>query len=215
MRDKHFITALILLVLPLSFGGDSSTGTKAGSELDAASAKFRQSQKRTTHGFTAAEMAALLLAGTPIGNGDVARTSESFVSSFDVTRSREDARCGSATDVNGNPEIENLNADCFAIDGVSLNTKSSASGFPMYDRFSGSDRSQYSRTSGTPGPFGVGIGGGGGVGPIGTEPANPVVPVVPVVATPEPGTLLLLLGGLLTLGGFARRRTSGAAETSN
>ena len=205
MRDKHFVIALTLLVLPLSFGGDSSAGTKAAAEMDATNAKFRLSQKRVTHGFTAAQMAALL-AGTPFGNGDTARTSESFVSSFDATRGQEDARCGSAT---------NLSADCFAIDGGSGNTKSSASGFPMYDRFNGSDSSQHSGTAGSAGPLGVGIGGGGGGGSTGPGPLDPVVPVVPVVTTPEPETLMLLIGGLLMLGGFARRKMRGAIAVSN
>ncbi len=205
MRDKHFVIALTLLVLPLSFGGDSSAGTKAAAEMNAANTKFRLSQMRVTHGFTAAQMEALL-AGSRIGNGDMARTSESFVSSFDATKAREDSRCGSAT---------NLNADCFAIDGGSANTKSSASGFPMYDRFSGSDSSQHSGTAGGTGPVGVGIGGGGGGGPIGPGQVEPVVPVVPVIATPEPGTLMQLVSGLLMLGGFARRKMRSAIAVSN
>jgi hypothetical protein len=215
MKDKHFVIALILLILPVSFGGDLSAGSKAAAEMDAANANSRLAAQRrmhAVHGFTAAEMAALL-AGSPIGHDHMGQTSGVFVSSFDATKSREDVRCDPGTNETGNREFNSMNADCFAVTGGSANMKSSASGFPMYDSFSGSDTTQHSGAASS-GPFGIGAGGGaggGGNGPISPGPINPNVPI----STPEPGTLFLLAGGLVMLGMIARQRTHRETVSSN
>jgi hypothetical protein len=203
MRDKHFVIALALLVLPLSFGGDLSAGSKAAAEMNVANTNIRLGAKRRihiAHGFTAAQIAALI-AGSPIARDDMGQTTGVFVSSFDATNSHEDMRCGPA--------------DCFAVAGSSAFVKSSASGFPMYDSFSGSDTAQHFGAAGS-GPFGIGAGGSGGApgsgnGPIGPGPVNPNVPI----STPEPGTLLLLASGLLMLGALARQQMRRETISSN
>lgn len=199
MKDKHFIIALALLVLPLSFGGDSSAGTKTAAEMDASHRASAKRQNHVIHGFTAAEMAALL-AGSRIGSSDTGKTSELFQSSLTANKSGDDARCGT---------------NCFAITGGSPSTNNSASGFPMYDSFRGSDSSQYSHVGGNTGLVG-GAGGGGVVGggtanPIVNDPINPTTPI----SAPEPGTLTMLGIGLLMLGMFARRRMRSVAVSAN
>jgi hypothetical protein len=205
MKDKHLIITLALLVLPLSFGGGSTAGTKAAADMDASHRASARRQNHVMHGFTVAEMAALL-AGSRIGSSDVEKTNGLFVSSLDANKSREDARCGSSINATSNTKVDESNADCFAISGGTANAMNSASGFPMYDSFKGSDTSQYFHTGGSNGLTGVGAGGGGvgggSAGPIVNEPINPNAPI----SAPEPGTLLMLASGLLLLGMFARLR---------
>ena len=182
--------------------------------MEAANANSRLALKRGTHvahGFTAAQMATMF-AGSPIGYDDMGRTNGLFLSSFDVTKSRGDLRCGSATNAMADQKSKNLGDDCFASDGRSSNTNTSASGFPMYDSFTGSETAQHSGGVGS-GPYGLGAGGsgGGGNGPIGPGPVNPTVPI----STPEPGTLMLLASGLLVLGGLAKRRAVHGSVNSN
>jgi hypothetical protein len=189
MKEKHFVIALALLVLPVSFGGGLSAGSKAAAAMDAANLNSRMTAKlrsRVVHGFTT-DQVATLFAGSPIGRDDMGPTSGLFVSSFDATKSREDA---------------------LAVVGSSSNVNNSAAGFPMFDSFNGSDTAQ---RSGAPssGPFGIGAGGGNS-GPGGPGPVNPNVPI----STPEPGTLLLLASGLAMLGGLARRRAVSADTIS-
>jgi len=207
MKDKHFIIVLALLVLPLSFGGGSAAGTKATAEMDASHGASTKRQNHVIHGFTVAEMAALL-AGSSIGSSDMGKASEMFVSSLDSNKSREDARCGSV-------KLDNLNGNCFAFDD-GANANNSASGFPMYDSFKGSDTAQHSQASGNSGLIGAGTGGGGGVGggsvnPIVNDPVNSNAPI----SAPEPGTLMMLATGLLMLGIFARQRMRGVTVSSN
>jgi hypothetical protein len=209
MKDKHFIIALALLVLPLSFGGDSTAGTKAAADMDASNRASLKRNGHVMHGFTVAEMAALL-AGSRIGSSDMGKTSESFVSSFDANRSREDVGCGNTTNLTSDPKLDNLISNCFAVDGGSANAKSSAAGFPMYDSFKGSETAQYSHTSGNSGPIGGGAG-GGSTNPIVNGPVNPNAPI----SAAEPGTLMMLMAGLLTLGTFARRRMWSETISSN
>jgi PEP-CTERM motif len=213
MKDKHFIITLALLVLPLSFGGGSTAGTKAAAEMAASNRASLKRHGHVMHGFTVAEMAALL-AGRRIGSADVGKANELFVSSFDLNRSREDARCGSTTNVTSSTKIDNLNGNCLGDDGGSANARSSASGFPMYDSFKGSDTAQYSHTAGNSGPIGGGSSGGlggGSVNPIVNGPVNPNVPI----SAPEPGTLMMLSAGLVILGSFARRRMRRETVSSN
>jgi hypothetical protein len=209
VKDKHFIIALTALILPLSFGGGSAAGTKAAAEMNASHRASAKRQNYVTHGFTVAEMAALL-AGSRIGSSDIGSTNELFVSSLDANR---DARCGNAM---SDTKLDKLNGDCIAINGGSSNARNSASGFPMYDSFKGSDTSQYSHSAGNSGLIGAGAGGGGGVGggsvnPIVNDPVNPTV----TISAPEPGTLMMLVSGLLMFGIFARRRMRSVAVSSN
>jgi hypothetical protein len=210
MKDKHFITALALLVLPLSFGGGSAAGTKAAAEMDASHREFRKQHRYVAHGFTVAEMAALV-AGSPIGSGDASKPNELFVSSLDANRYTP---CGGTANVAADAKLGKLNGDCFALSSGAVNAKTSASGFPMYDSFRGSETSQYSHAGGNSGVIGGGSGGGpgsGSAGPIPNDPANPNAPI----SAPEPGTLMMLASGLLILGTFARRRMRTANVSAN
>jgi hypothetical protein len=213
MKDKHFIFALALLVLPLSFGGDSTAGTKAAAEMDASHRVSLKRRGYVVHGFTVAQMAELL-AGIPIGSPAMGKTKELFVSSLDASK---DAHCGNAANVTSDPNPEKLNGDCFALNGGDASAKNSASGFPMYDSFRGSDTAQYSHSGGNNGPIGVGSGAGGGagggasMGPIVNDPVNPTAPI----SAPEPGTLMMLATGLVMLGAFARRKMRGETVSAN
>ena len=201
MKEKHFVIALALLVLPLSFGGGSAAGTKAAAEMDATNRASVRRHGYVNHGFTVAEMAALL-SGSGVGSNDMGDGNELFVSSFDA---KKDGRCGDTANATGNPKLDKLNSDCFAINGGTSNANNSASGFPMYDAFKGSDTAQYSHTAGNSGAGAGGAGGGvggGSVNPIVNDPVNPTAPI----SAPEPGTLIMLATGVVMLGSFARRR---------
>ncbi len=174
MKDKHIVIAMALFVLPLSFGGDSAAGTKAATEMEASHRASRMRHGYVAHGFTVAEMAALL-AGSPFGSTNIGKANELFVSSLDTNR---DSRCGSAVNIASNSNLEKLNGDCFALNSGAANAKNSASGFPMYDSFRGAATAQYFYAGGNSGPIGGGSGGGGGggsVGPIVNEPGIPLL----------------------------------------
>jgi len=201
MNDKHFKVALILLTLPLSFGGGTTAGTAAAKTIGAADGNNLLSLKgsaRGHRGFQPADVPVRF--GASLGGfGDgLGRTPGTFVSSFGAV----DTNCLSSTTVNQNPTVDRLNADCFPA-GNNSNTGSSAMGFPMYDSFKNSETSQYSHVTGSVGPLGPGsgfFGGGGSGGGSGNGPTSTPI------ATPEPGSFVLLASGLILLAGLASRR---------
>jgi len=199
MNDKHFKVALILLTLPLSFGGGTAAGTTAAKTIGDADANNLLSLKesaRNHRGFQPADVPGRFGASiSGIADG-LGRESGMFVSSFGAN----DTNCVSSTTLNQNPEVDRLNANCFPGGDNSI-AGNSSTGFPIYDSSNNSDTSQYSHVVGSAYPlgpaggFGGGPGGGSGTGPNSTP-----------IATPEPGSFVLLVGGLLALAGLAGRR---------
>jgi|HubBroStandDraft_3_1064219.scaffolds.fasta_scaffold25235_2 hypothetical protein len=195
MNDKHYKAALILLTLPLSFGGGTTTGSAAGKAFGDTDASNRLSLKAAatgTRGFKTGDVAGRFGASPTDFADGLGRISGTFVSSF----GKADTNCdNSATEI---PESDHLNANCFA-GGDNPGAGNSAMGFPVYDSSNNSETSQYSHvagSAGTTGPAGGSVGGGGsGSGPTSTP-----------IATPEPGSFVLLAGGLLMLAGLASRR---------
>jgi hypothetical protein len=209
MTEKHYAIALALLLLPISFGSDSSAGMTDAT--DAGSFQELKNPTRAGDGFTAADMASLPAANPVSDTNNFGQPIESFVSSFDASMTRADVNCGRPESVTENLADDNLNSDCLPTAGVARGATSSAAGFPMYDSYSGSETSQYSRAGGSSGPISVAFGGGGSGGPIGSGPGNPDVPV----STPEPGTLLLSVCGLLMFAAISTRRLLRNAHDSN
>jgi hypothetical protein len=196
MNDKHFKVALILLTLPLSFGGGTTAGTMAKTTGAADTNSFPSFKKSATgsRGFRSSDVAGRFGASPSDFADDLGRTPGAFVSSFGAV----DTNCLSSTTVNQNPELDRPNGDCFPA-GNNSSAGNSAMGFPMYDSSSNSETSQYSHVAGSAGPLGPAGAFGGGIGS-GTGPTSTPI------ATPEPGSLVLLVGGLLTLAGLAGRR---------
>lgn len=189
MTDKHFKVALILLTLPLSFGGDTTGGATAKT-AGAVDANYLQSLKESAkghRGFQSADVAGRFGAVTD----GLAGTPGTFVSSFDAVETKRDAKCLSS------------NINCIA-GGEYSTAGNSAMGFPMYDAFNNSETSQYSHGTGSAGPLGPGSGFSGGGGGSGGGSGNG--PTSTPIATPEPGSFVLLAGGLLMLAGLARQR---------
>jgi hypothetical protein len=198
MNQKHFASALIFLLLPLSFGVGKTDATKTEGTTGASDPI--QFQIDTLHGFTAADISRRQSVFTTDVADDSGLPITTFVSSFDASVTRIDGRCERPINRNKNPGVNRLNGDCLSAGGAQ-----GTMGFPMYDSFSGSDRSQYSRTVGALGGIGPGLGAGGGsIGPGSGTVTNPVVN--PAIVTPEPGTILLLAIGLLSLAAVAGRR---------
>jgi hypothetical protein len=196
MNDKHFKVALILLTLPLSFGGGTTAGTtaKLNDTADANNSLSLKKSAMSSRGFRASDVAGRFGA-SPNGFADgVGRPSGTFVSSISAV----ETNCLSGTAVNRNAELDHPNADCFP-SGNNLRTGNSAMGFPMYDSFNNSETSRYSRAAGSMGPLGPTGAFGGAVG-------SSVGPTSTPIATPEPGSFVLLAGGLLMLAGLASRR---------
>lgn len=206
MNDKHYKVALILLTLPLSFGGGTAGGTSAKA-IGAADANNQLSLKEPTRGhrgFQPADVPGRFdesLSGFADGWG---RSPSSFVSSFGASGIKRNANCLGA--ITEGPEADRLNGDCFpARDNSGVGN--SSMGFPMYNSSKNSEISQHSHEAGSARPisveggfFGGVSGGGSGSGPTSTP-----------TATPEPGSFVLLAGGLIMLVGLARRRQRGAA----
>jgi hypothetical protein len=190
MTDKHYKVALILLTLPLSFGG----GTSAEKTTGAADANNLLSLNRpaTGHrGFQPADVAGRFGAGPSDFGDSPGGTPGTFVSSFGAAGIKRDPNC------------VNLNGNCLSA-GDNFSTGSSAMGFPMYDSFKNSETSQYSHSAGSAGQLGAGGGSFGGGGSS-TEPTSTPI------ATPESGSLVLLTGGLTMLAGLASRRRQRSA----
>jgi PEP-CTERM motif-containing protein len=190
MSDKHYKVALILLTLPLSFGG----GTSAGKTTGAADANNLLSLKESTaghRGFQPTDVAGRFGASSSDFGDGLGRIPEMYVSSFGVAAIKRDASC------------VNLNSSCLST-GDTFSAGNSAMGFPMYDSFRNSETSQYSHSAGSAGPLGPGGGsfGGGGGGGGGSSAGPTSTPI----ATPEPGSFMLLAGGLILLAGLAGRR---------
>lgn len=197
MNDKHFKVALILLTLPLSFGGGTTAGTMAVKPVDAADANNFLSLKKSatgSRGFRPSDVAGRFGASPDNFADGLGRAPGTFVSSF----SSADTNCLSSTGVNQNPELDHPYGNCLPVGGNS-SAGNSAMGFPMYDSFNNSEISQYSHVAGSAGPLGPAGAFGGGVGS-GTGPTSTPI------ATPEPGSFALLAGALLALAGLAGRR---------
>jgi len=185
MTDKHFLYALIVLLLPLSFGVDTAAGTKTPEMIGASNTSHSASLKNAIpglRGFTINDVPRRFGAIPSVYTADIGQPIATFVSSFDAPVRRADT------------DAARLEID-----------------FPLYESFSGSDASAYSRSGGSVWPIGIGVGGGRGAAPLGTMPRNPNIPIT----TPEPGTFLMLACGLLTLAGLTRRRMLRATVHSN
>jgi len=196
---------MIVLVLPLSFGGDTTAGTRPVEATSASDVNYSHSLKNATAhglGLTAADVAGRFA-------GDLGRPIGTFVSPFDAAATRGVLTCEPPANADEDPEVRSVNEDCFSADGGPLSAESSAIGFPLYDSFNGSDTSEYSHTAGSASLIGPGL--GGASGPIGSGPGNGNTPI----ATPEPGTLMLLACGLITLAGLARRQMHWEAVSSD
>nr|HEV7952601.1 PEP-CTERM sorting domain-containing protein [Candidatus Acidoferrales bacterium] len=189
MNDKHYKAALILLTLPLSFGGGTTTGAAEGKPFgteDTSNLLPLKGSAAGTRGFKTGDVAGRFGAGPDDFAGGLGSAPGTFVSSFGAAGIKADA-------------------NCFNSDGNCFPGGSSAMGFPMYDSSNNSETSQYSHVAGSAGPLGpaggfLGGGGGSGSGPTSTP-----------IATPEPGSFALLAGGLLMLAGLALRRVRRSA----
>jgi hypothetical protein len=201
MIDKHYKVAMILLTLPLSFGGGNARTT--AKTIGAADSKNLLTLKSATgsHGFRTTDVAGRFGASPGDFAGGLGHAPGTFVSSFNVAGTTRDANCLNATLEIENPQVEWLNGDCLPSGGEKSIGGNSNMGFPMYDSSKNFDTSQYSRVAGGSGTFGPaggvfgGSGGGSSTGPTSTP-----------VATPEPGSFVLLAGGLLMLAGLVLRR---------
>jgi hypothetical protein len=206
MIDKHYKVALILLTLPLSFGGGTTAGPAPKTSAAADANSLLTLKTAGGHqGFRPADVAGRFSTTSSEFVGGFEHAPDAFVSSFDAAGTTRDANCLKATTKIGNPQVERLNGDCFP-SGENFSAGNSGMDLPVYDSSTNSDRSQYSHVAGsagliasTGGVYAGGSGGGSG-GSSGTEPTSTPI------ATPEPGSFVLLAGGLLMLAGFAVRR---------
>jgi PEP-CTERM motif len=200
MSERNLLTAILVLLFPLSFGLDLGPGRV---EAPRANMNYFTSINLTTP--TLHEM---ILPGLKVRRSVIpdefalnsikaTQNTGVFESSLLGTTSSDSEGCDSPANPADNAENGPWNEECPSVDGGATSTYgNSGISFPVQDSFKGSDSSEDNR--------GPGIGGGGGI-PVGTGGQTPTDTPVPI-PTPEPGSLMLLACGLLAVAALVHKR---------
>jgi len=191
MSERNLLTALIVLLLPLSFGLDPRPGTKTA-------------EITGTGYFSTANVAPLVTLETALGKPAARRSTIPidfaaiymrpqedtgiFESSFDLNVPH-DVTCERSTNTTNDLEVYPANENCCCTGFPRESANRSAVSFPMEESFVGSDSSEDNRTHGN------GI-------PIGPGRRSPSAPI----PAAEPGSLAMLACGIIAVAGIARRR---------
>ena len=195
MGERNILTAVIVLLLPLSFGIDPGpglkttveTGTNYISTMNIAPALHRDlpTAKRA-----ARNSAIPIKAATAKRISGDTSTSESL---FDM-RATHDITCKASTTTNTLPEVGGANKDCCCTGKRVESADYSAIGFSPSESFRGSDSSEDNRAATVVIPIVHG----------GRSPDAPI-------STPEPGSLAMLACGLIALAGLMYKKSNRAA----